>query len=159
MSHGRLHHVRRKDSERSRTHGWLAQVQRRHRVAIRLFSDRRYGGSHAALRAALAFRDSALVRLHDARYALWRRNRKRRNNTSGIVGVGRYAVRQRSSRTILERRYWQAFWNGADGKRHSRKFSVAAYGEAGAKALAIQARRAALRALGEPVLSNNSAEE
>ena len=151
------------DAERSGTHAWLVQVQRRNRIAIRMFSDSLHGGRRKALAAALAYRAAMLKRMHDPRYALWRRNRKRRNNTSGIVGVARYANRERSrsGRKIIVREYWQAFADDGKGGRRSRKFSLAKYGEMRARALAIRARREMLREIGaqaatEPVRSTGS---
>ena len=143
----RHHHLQRIDDERSRTHAWRAQVQRRHRVMIEHFSDGVYGGKQEALKAARRWRETMLTELHNRRYELWRRNCKRRNNTSGVVGVGRYVSRERNGRAVIERISWQAFWDGSDGRRHGRKFSVDKYGERRARELACQTRRAALRAL------------
>jgi AP2 domain len=140
-----MHHIHRIDVERTSTHAWRVQVVRRSRMVIRYFSDGVFGGKRAALRAAIVFRDALLLALHDARYELWRRNRKRRNNTSGIVGVGRYWARERlRSGRLSERAYWQAFADDGRGARKSRKFSVKMYGEERAKRLAIAARRAML---------------
>ena len=100
----RHHHLQRIDDERSRTHAWRAQVQRRHRIVIAHFSDNLHGGKRAALKAALRYREAMLKELHDQRYPLWRRNRKRRNNTSGVVGVGRYVSRERNGRAVIERK-------------------------------------------------------
>jgi len=150
LASGQRHIRRVDDAERSRTHAWLVQVQRRNRIVIRMFSDSLHGGRRAALAAALAFRAATLKQMHDPGYALWRRNRKRRNNTSGIVGVARYASRERAGRKFIEREYWQAFADDGKGARRSRKFSVAKYGETRARALAIRARRAMLREVGAP---------
>ena len=138
----RLRNLHRRDDTDSSTHGWLAQVQRRHAIINRMFSDGLYGGRRASLRAAVAWRDALLNALHDEHYALWRRNGKRRNNTSGIVGVGRYAVSGQPHAA-----YWLAFWNNGEGTRQSRKFSISKYGEGRARALAIAARRDALKTL------------
>lgn len=141
---GRLHHIRRIDHAQKRTHAWIVQVQRRGEITIRRFSDGRHGGRQKALEAAIRFRDATLSQLHDARYPVWRRNRKRRNNTSGIVGVGRYVSREQGRRGIVERVSWQAFWDGPDGRRHTRKFSVNLHGERRARDLAPRAREEAM---------------
>ena len=143
----RLHHIHRIDHAPKRTHAWLVQVQRRGEITIRSFTDGRYGGKRAALEAAIRFRDAALNSARDKGYQLWRRNRKRRNNTSGIVGVGRYVNRERGRRGLIERVSWQAFWDGPDGRRHSRKFSVNLHGERHARELARRARAEAMRAI------------
>lgn len=142
-----LHHIHRIDHAPKRTHAWLVQVQCRRKITIRSFADGRYGGRRAALQAAIRFRDAALNGAHDKSYQLWRRSRKRRNNTSGIVGVGRYISRERRRQGIIERVSWQAFWDGPDSRRHSRKFSVNLYGERRARALARRAREDAMRAI------------
>ena len=143
----RLHHIHRIDHAPKRTHTWLVQVQRRGEITIRSFTDGRYGGKRAALQAAIRFRDAALNGARDKNYQLWRRNRKRRNNTSGIVGVGRYVSRERGRRGIIERISWQAFWDGPDGRRHSRKFSVNLHGERRARELSRRARADAMLAI------------
>jgi hypothetical protein len=125
----------------------LVQVQRRGEITIRSFTDGRYGGKRVALQAAIRFRDAALNGTRDKSYQLWRRNRKRRNNTSGIVGVGRYASSERVGGRIIERVSWQAFWDGPDGRRHGRKFSVNLHGERRARELACRAREDAMRAI------------
>ncbi|NEX64202.1 AP2 domain-containing protein [Noviherbaspirillum galbum] len=147
MSSPTRRHIHRIDNETNRTHCWKVQVQHRNRVVIHHFSDGRYGGKRKALTAAIACRNELLEDMRDERYAHWRRNRRRRNNTSGIVGVGRYVAREVVGGKDVERASWIAFWDGADGKRHTRKFAVNKYGEARAKALACKARREAMAAL------------
>lgn len=143
----RHHHIQRIDTERNNTHAWLVRVQRRNRSVTRYFSDNLYAGKRPALQAAVRYRDTVLLSLDDRRYPLWRRNRKRRNNTSGIVGVGRYVSCERKGKRQIERIYWHAFWDGSDGRRRSRKFSINLYGEHRARELACQARSQALREL------------
>ena len=138
------HHIHRIDSEHKHMHYWRVQVQCKNRIVIRPFSDRLHGGKRKALRAAIACRDALLEQMHDGQYNLWRRQRKRSNNTSGIVGVGRYLARETVGGKHTVRAFWQAFWNDLDGKRHGKKFAVKKYGDARAKAMAIQARRQAL---------------
>lgn len=143
----RLHHIHRIDHAPKRTHAWLVQVQCRGEITIRSFTDGRYGSKRAALQAAIRFRDAVLNSARDKSYQFWRRNRKRRNNTSGIVGVGRYVSRERGRRGFIERVSWQAFWDGPVGRRHSRKFSVNLHGERRARELARRARTDAMRAI------------
>jgi hypothetical protein len=140
-------HIHRIDNDQNRTHCWKVQVQYRNRVMIRHFSDGLYGGKRKALSAAITCRDELLSQFQDERYEHWRRNRRRSNNTSGIVGVGRYVARETAGGKTVERASWIAFWDGEDGKRHTRKFAVTKYGETRAKALACKARRDAMKAL------------
>jgi hypothetical protein len=139
------HHIHRIDNDAKRNHAWRVQVQSRGRVVIRHFSDGVYGGKQKALKVAWRFRDATLKEAHDDRYWFWRRHRMRRNNTSGVVGVGRYVSRECRHGRLTEQTYWLAYWDDADGWRRSRKFSVSTHGEKRAKQLACQARREAMR--------------
>lgn len=141
----RLHHIRRIDNPSKHYHAWVVQVQRRKKPTVRSFSDRRHGGKRKALAAALRYRNTLLVQANEARHQLWRYYRWRADNTSGIIGVGRYLWRSRFNNSVYETPAWQAYWNDRHGKRHSRWFSVSRYGEARAKALALRARKEAIR--------------
>ena len=121
---GRLHHVYRIDEQASHSHRWLVQVRHRGRVVKRYFSDGVYGGKRKALVAALRFRKVVLKAVNRKGYGLWLRTRKHRDNTSGITGVGRYVLRDRSGSRLVLRPFWQAFWADETGKRRARKFSV-----------------------------------
>ncbi|HVK53410.1 MAG TPA: hypothetical protein VM532_00120 [Burkholderiales bacterium] len=139
-----LRNIRRIDDARTRTYAWVVQVQRRNQVVIQYFTDNLFGGKEKALKAAMTLRDQLVEQMHDNRYPLWRRTIKRRNNTSGIVGVGRYVSRENVGNRIIERTFWQAFWEEG-GRRHSRKFLVSKHGELGAKRLARETRRQAIQ--------------
>lgn len=141
MDSGKLtpQNIRRVDYPARYTYGWLVQVEIKGERHRKFFSDNVYGSRGAALKQAVAYRDT-LKQRHDARYARWRRNRLRQNNTSGIPGVGRYE-------SATGGPYWMAFWDDHTGKRRAKKFSVGGHGEAGARRKAIQARRYALQQL------------
>jgi AP2 domain len=141
------HHICRVDRESRGAHGWSVQVQHNGQIVRRYFSDSVHGGKRKALQVAIACRDALLEQLWHGRYTLWRRQCKRRNNTSGIVGIARYIAREMVGDKEVERISWHAFWNSADGKQRSRKFSVNKYGETRAKTLACAARRQALAVL------------
>lgn len=113
------------------------------------FSDAVHGGKAKALQAARRFRDDVLAQMHDPYAVVWRRNLKRTNNTSGVVGVGRYVNRKVQNDCIVERASWQAFWSDEQGRRVSRKFSVAVHGEQRARMLAIECRRQGTRTAAE----------
>ncbi|MGH6878666.1 MAG: hypothetical protein ACREHV_14990 [Rhizomicrobium sp.] len=109
---------------------------RRGKYMHKSFADSKYGGNAKALKAAKAWREQILGTASDVDYALWRREKRSRPSISGIVGVGRYAVRYGKSRHLV----WEAYWKDADGKRHSRRFFISVHGERNAKALAREAR-------------------
>jgi hypothetical protein len=136
-------YIRRIDNERTYTHSWHVSIRCRGQIITRHFSDNVCGGKRKALKAAIAFRDATLTQFRGTDYALWLR-RERSNNTSGIVGVGRYVNRSETTDQTIEYPYWQAFWRDLEGKRHSRTFSVLQHGERKARKLAIVARRAAI---------------
>lgn len=62
------------------------------------------------------------------------------DNSSGITGVARYSSRGTP--------YWKATWSD-EGKRKSKSFSIAVYGEEGAKDEALSARKTAIKNLNE----------
>ena len=112
----------------------------RHKVARRrFFSDGVWGGKRKALAAALAWRDQQIDPLAAYAHELWLRNLKRRNNSSGLPGVGRYRgnVRADGARSPD---FWLASWIDGHGVSRKRKFSVKRWGERGAKQKAIEVR-------------------
>lgn len=141
----RHHHVYRIDRDASRTHCWRVQIQCSGHIVLHSFSDGLYGGKRKALQAALVWRDAMLDQVQHERAQRWLYmcTVLRKNNSSGIVGVGRYISRESGE----ERASWHGYWQGDDGKRHSRKFAVDKYGEKHAKALAIAARTEAMAEL------------
>jgi hypothetical protein len=130
----RHRNIRRIDDDTRRTHAWLVQVQRRSKIIIKMFSDNIFGGKQKALSAALEYRDELILAAPAAERNLWHRTIVRRNNTSGIPGVGLY---QRPSGTEK----WVAHWIDENGVRKSRTFSVNIYGNRKAKQLAIAERQ------------------
>lgn len=111
---------------------WQVRFRRRSKDKATVFTDRRYGGREASLRAALEFRNAQeqqRLLVEKIEFS----NIVRKNNTSGIPGVRRFIGSKGTE-------YWQAFWNFS-GKNRSRSFRVTVYGEAVAKNKAIQARR------------------
>ncbi|TAN52416.1 MAG: AP2 domain-containing protein [Methylococcaceae bacterium] len=135
-----LHNIRRMDDESRKTNAWLVQVQRKNRIIVKMFSDSVFGGKENALSAALKYRDALIVAASPARHNQWFRNIVRRNNTSGIPGVGRYKKPDGAVR-------WVAYWNDENGARKSRAFPVKTYGEDRAKQMAIEEREQQLKRL------------
>lgn len=152
----RLHHIVRLAEPGKRYRAWLVQIQRHGRITTGHFRDTLYGGKQMALKAAIRFRDALLGDVEEQRYWVARRDRARRDNTSGIIGVGRYISRERKGRKIVERHAWHARWTDLNGRRHLRRFAVEHYGERGAKALACRARAAAMRVLRKSIAKRDS---
>jgi hypothetical protein len=131
--------ITRIDNATNRTHAWVVIVQRKGETARRYFSDTIHGGRQEALAAAIVHRDILLSCHSQFEYYLWFSSRLRKNNTSGIPGVGRYE-RPIASNNRRGSAYWIAAWTDEHGKSHARKFSVSIHGERRAKHLAIAER-------------------
>jgi hypothetical protein len=127
------------DHEASRTHAWRVTVQRHNDIAVKTFSDAIYGGKRKALKVAEAYRDELLRRYSPYAHAIWVRTRLRRNNTSGIPGVGRYEQLD-NPKTGSVRVFWLASWVNEQGDSRKRRFMVSHYGERQAKRLAVAER-------------------
>jgi len=137
-----LRNIRRIDDDSRRTHAWLVQVQRKSRIIVKMFSDGIFGGKQKALLAALEYRDVLIIAPSPAEHNLWHRTIIRRNNKSGIPGVGFY---KRTNSTEK----WVAYWSNENGIRSSRTFSVNIYGKEQAKQLAIAERQHQLKRIFE----------
>jgi hypothetical protein len=135
-----LRNIKRMDDDSRSTHAWVVQVQRKGHIVIKMFSDSVHGGPHKALSAALEFRDALLVSPTPAEHNLWHRTIVRRNNKSGIPGIGLFA---RQNGTLR----WIAYWTNEFGIRASRSFAVSVYGKNKAKQLAIEERERQLKRL------------
>jgi hypothetical protein len=135
------HHIFRVDNDVTATHCWKVKVRRRGQIVHKYFSDGRHGGSRKAFNAAKAYRDTLMAVVSDAEYAIWKRNVKRPDNKSGVVGVARYIKRYKARDGLSEYPVWEAFWHDADSKQHHRRFSVKEFGENKARRLACKARR------------------
>jgi hypothetical protein len=131
--------IKRVDHDTKRDHGWVVTLQRKGAIIVKRFSDGLYGGKRKALKAAVEYRDSFLARDKPFDYQIWVRTRLRKNNKSGIPGVGRYEVVDNSGSGIA-RAFWLASWVDERGASRKRKFSVGRYGEQEAKLLAIAER-------------------
>jgi hypothetical protein len=143
--HPDYRHIIRHETGEKTAACWKINLKRRSKYMHKYFPDAKYGGKENALEAAQAYLDSLMSATSNPDYMLWRRNKKTEANTSGIVGVGRYLIRYRKKRRLL----WQAFWQDADGKKHTKVFFVSTHGERQAKALAVAARRDAMAELHE----------
>ena len=143
----RFRYIVRVDHEASRTHAWRATLQRWNGITVKTFSDSVHHGKRNALKAALEYRNAILLRHSPLKHHVWVRTRLRKNNTSGIPGVGRYGV-VANSRTGRRQVFWLAFWVDEHGVRRQRKFFISSYGERQAKGLAIAERKRQLNRVG-----------
>lgn len=133
-----LRRVNRVDDIKRCMHGYIAHAtinRRRHQIYC---SDLRYGSSEKALAAAQKAVSASLSE-HDLYLALRRRHNRRQNTPGDIPGVNR--VPRRPTENVPN--YWVALWPNDNGKRSSRKFSVAKFTEQGAYERALETRLAA----------------
>lgn len=111
----------------------------------KLFAFRDFTSNDEAVSAARTYRDNWIEENRGKRYlrSIGARFSPSlpRNNTSGIVGVGRSERKGKSGNIEI---CWQTTYPGPNGKVKNEKFAVGKYGEIGALRLALQARRAGL---------------
>lgn len=120
------HHVSRIDIEqteehpdRHATHGWQVRVRRDGKRHSRFFSDTKYEGKDAALKAALHYRDQLLDNLPEPAAS----PRKAWSNT-GVVGL---SVRDKKE-AEGEALYVHINWINEEGKRRAASYSVNKWG-------------------------------
>jgi hypothetical protein len=115
--------------------GWVVSAKRRGRRWVRYFSDRPHGRAKALGRAR-AYRRELL----EALPLPTKIKRRYVRNTTGVIGVARVKERTRSGNWMLR---YVATWPSPTNACRSAKatFSVALYGEAGAKRRAVRARQ------------------
>jgi hypothetical protein len=133
------------DQPHKHNHGFFVRLARRGRTHSAFFSDKRHGGRKQALAAAQAHRDKLAAKLGRP-VRLARRQWAeivRRKGRSGIHGVQRIVDR----RVKPWRKYWKATWSPEPYVVARKQFSIRKHGEAKARRLAIQARRAGLRSI------------
>lgn len=143
----RPRNISRIDHEASRTYAWRTTLQRWKGITVKTFSDSVHHGKRNALKAALEYRNTLLLRHSPFKHHVWLRTRLRKNNTSGIPGVGRYEV-VADSKTGRRQVFWLAFWVDESGVRRQRKYFISIYGERRAKRLAMAERKRQLNRVG-----------
>lgn len=143
----RPRNISRIDHEASRTYAWRTTLQRWNGITVKTFSDSVHHGKRNALKAALEYRNTLLLRHSPFKHHVWLRTRLRKNNTSGIPGVGRYEV-VADSKTGRRQVFWLAFWVDESGVRRQRKFFISIYGDRRAKRLAMAERKRQLNRVG-----------
>jgi hypothetical protein len=140
-----MYGISRIDDSHHFTHAWRVSLRRRGKLLVKNFPDKKYGGSLNALKAAKEHRD----KLIEANPPLTRREFaaiRRRNNTSGVTGVYRYAKAYKlADGREKEIWYWEAHWPTDSGKHQKATFSIDQYGDDLARQLAIRARKNELK--------------
>lgn len=113
---------------------WSVAFSRAGKRYSRRFYDPKYGGSQAAKRAAMAWRDKQLAEVKPLGIVEFAQI-PRSNNTSGVPGVS-FSRPARQPEGI-----WQARLKLDGGRTRTASFSVRQHGERGAYQLALEARR------------------
>ena len=113
---------------------WRVNFSRAGKPRARSFYDPKYGGTMAAKRAAVAWRDAQLAKVK-AMGILAFAQLARANNTSGVPGV----TFSKSARQ--PEGFWQARLKLDGRPTRTASFSVRLHGERRAYALAVKARR------------------
>lgn len=131
------HHIARIDQEDNRNFCWKLAIQRNNKQVVEYFTDGRYGGKAAALRAAKKRRDELLA---VAPPPLPVKNRKTVRNKTGKVGVRFCEEADERKTNSYQYSYYVAFWTGINGKHLTIRFSTNKYGKRKAFALACIAR-------------------
>ena len=108
-----------------KTHSWHVQLTRKGLQYNKHFSDGVYGGKQTALNAAKEYRDN-LISKHPHYKKKDVCSKVRKNNQSGIAGVGKYAYPGRNGKLYW---FWLACWTDDNGSPKKRKFSVNMYGD------------------------------
>ena len=142
-----LYGISRIDDDQHHSHAWRVSLRRHGHRHVKNFTDKKFGGTDAALLSAQDFRDEFLAShppISRKEVCLVRRS----NNRSGVSGVCTYAKRhQRRDGSVKENWYWEASWPDTSGQAVKRVFSVNNYGESMARQMAINARTEAMLAL------------
>lgn len=119
------------------TVGWQFKMKRNGKQETKLFSDSVFGGTEAALQAAIEYKSK---RLEDAGlfHGVTLSDKISLKNTTGIIGVHRTeSIRNKDARIET---VWQSHSPTVSGKNSNKSFSVPYYGEMGALKLAVQKR-------------------
>jgi hypothetical protein len=140
-----MYGITRIDKEINRTHSWHVHLTRRGIHYNKHFSDGVYGGKQEALNAAKEYKDS-IISKHSHYTKKDVCSKVRRNNQSGIAGVGKYASPGRNGKLHW---FWLAYWTDENGSRRQRKFMISTYGEDEAFDRAVKLRKKMLSKMSE----------
>ena len=133
--------ISRIDAPAFRSHAWRVSLRRSGKLFVKNFPDRKHGGHAQALQQAIAYRDG-ILREYPPTSRVEFANAIRRNNRSGVVGVGLVTSRcRKADGTARSVQYWEAILPTQPGKNTKRRFSVSRYGFDLAFELAVKARQ------------------
>jgi hypothetical protein len=116
--------ISRIDQPDKKNHGWYVRISLNGETWLKFFPDKKLGGKRHSRKAAEVYRNQIVAKLPEERVGQITR-RRRRIPQSAVVGVTHVEIRALSGKTY---RSWQAGWQDAEGRRRTRKFSVARYG-------------------------------
>jgi hypothetical protein len=122
--------------------GFVVSAKRAGKRWVRYFSDKPDGRGAARMRAR-EYGETLVKQLP------WPARIKRRYmlNRTGVIGVSRVKERAKSGKWFVR---FVAVWPTRSGRSRKASFSVAKYGESGARRRAVEARRAGLTELLRP---------
>lgn len=129
--------ISRIDQPAKKNHGYYVRITHRGSRHQKYFPDKSNGGKTKALKAAKEHRDALLARMPKYKQEIAAR-RKRRIKQSGTTGVTHVLAKSPKGKVY---EYWQAAWLDNQGRRRTKKFSIARHGEEKALRLAKKTRR------------------
>lgn len=133
--------VYRVDQPQKAQHGFVARLQRGGYKFQKFCADANHGGPEGAFRAAYAAYREMMEAAPPRKTPIDLMKRRTSRNSSGVTGVFRTTEVSASGK---ERSYWIAQWSEDKGRRSTKTFSVAEFGEEKAKKLAVEARERAV---------------
>ena len=120
------------------THGWFVRIYRNGETISKLFSDNRYDGADAALKAALNYKERLAAKYPPPLTGSFRTRPQKNNNTTGVAGVSETFMRSRSGEKIP---CFTVSWRPRPNVSRTKKFSIIKYGRERAFEMAIAFRK------------------
>lgn len=143
-----MKHISRIHQPDNNTVGWYFRLIYDGEEYSKFFSDKKYGGKEAALKAALKYR-TKMTKWRDKQPTTKVHNYKTRfyyekgwNNTTGVVGVYRTHKNDRKGNPVY---YYSTTVCIEKGKPTTRSFNIAIHGEEEAFLMAVDFRRQGLK--------------
>lgn len=133
--------ISRIEQEEKKNFGWNVRVTYKGKTTHKYFPDKSCGGKNKALKLAREFRDGVLKKMPKGKQEAASRA-LRKVKKSGVVGVTHVVSNAGGGKSY---EYWQAAWEDKAESRRTAKFSISRYGNKEALALAIQARKDAVK--------------